>query len=89
MLCFFVCIFAEQTYRMTNNTLLSKIVAMAHLFSHKLLQETVKNVTIPEMEEKIAVLQSRVTAITTKSIYKKTESECEQAFNLDIFHKVL
>jgi len=41
------------------------------------------------MEEKIAVLQSWVNAIENKSIYQKTESECEQAFNLDIFHKVL
>ena len=62
---------------------------MAYLFSHKLLQENIKNLTIPEMEEKIAVLQSWVNAIENKSIYQKTESECEQAFNLDIFHKVL
>lgn len=41
------------------------------------------------MDEKIAVLQSWVNAINNKGIYKKTESECEQAFNNDIFHKVL
>lgn len=62
---------------------------MAHLFSHKLLHDTVKWLAIPQMDEKIAVLQSWVNAINNKSIYKKTESECEQAFNLDIFHKVL
>lgn len=62
---------------------------MAHLFSHKLLHDTVRWLTIPNIDEKIAVLQSWVNAIENKSIYQKTESECEQAFNLDIFHKVL
>ncbi len=62
---------------------------MAQLFSHKLLQDTVKNLLIPWKDEKIAVLQQRVSAIENKSIYKKTESECEQSFNLDIFHNVL
>lgn len=62
---------------------------MANLFSHKLLYDTVKNIMIPDMEEKISVLQLWVNAINNKSITKKTESECEQAFNLDVFHKVL
>lgn len=41
------------------------------------------------MEQKIAVLNQWVSAINNGSLKKKTESECEQAFNNDIFHKVL
>ncbi len=62
---------------------------MAKLFSHKLLQENIATLSIPDVETKIAVLQSWVNAIQNESITKKTESECEQAFNMDIFHKVL
>ncbi len=62
---------------------------MANLFSHKLLQENIKNLVIPDMESKIEVLQLWANAIANGNIKKKTESECEQTFNLDIFHKVL
>jgi Eco57I restriction-modification methylase/TaqI-like C-terminal specificity domain len=62
---------------------------MAKLFSHKLLQENIATLSIPDVETKIAVLQTWVNAIQNESITKKTESECEQAFNMDIFHKVL
>ena len=62
---------------------------MANLFSHKLIEETISNLIIPEMEQKIEVLQSRVKAIQSGNIKKKTESECEQSFNEGIFKQVL
>ena len=60
-----------------------------NLFSRKNLEDTLKNYQIPEIENKIEVLQKWVREIKNGGIYWKTESECEQAFNQDIFQNVL
>lgn len=53
------------------------------------MEDTLKNYKIPEIENKIEVLQKWVREIKNWGIYWKTESECEQAFNQDIFQNVL
>lgn len=53
------------------------------------MEDTLKNYQIPEIENKIEVLQKWVREIKNWGIYWKTESECEQAFNQDIFQNVL
>lgn len=44
---------------------------------------------IPDFDEKLALVQQRYDAQTKGILAKKTETECEQAFNDDIFKQVL
>lgn len=60
-----------------------------NLFSRKNLEDTLKNYQIPGIENKIEILQKWVREIKNGGILWKTESECEQAFNQDIFQNVL
>ncbi len=62
---------------------------MASLFKKKLLQEKVQNYTIADRENKIDIIKQRYHTYNTGNLAKKTESECEQAFNDDFFKQIL
>lgn len=62
---------------------------MAWLFKKKLLKQKLDGYTIPNFEKKLALIQQRYDAQTKWILTKKTETECEQAFNDDIFKQVL
>lgn len=62
---------------------------MPKLFKEKLIKEKLQGFQIPEQETKLAILSSWQKALADDSLHKKTESQCEQAFNNDIFIKIL
>ncbi len=62
---------------------------MAWLFKHKLLTSKIIDLQVPDLEEKVQLLQNRYDAQKSWSLEKKTETECEQAFNDDVFKQVL
>ena len=62
---------------------------MAQLFKKKLLKTKLENFVVPDLEVKIKILQKWVKALKDRSLYAKTESQCEQAFNQDIFVTIL
>ena len=62
---------------------------MAWLFKHKLLTSKITDLQVPDLEEKVQLLQNRYDAQKSWSLEKKTETECEQAFNDDVFKQVL
>jgi len=62
---------------------------MAWLFKKKLLKQKLDGYTIPEFEEKLALVQQWYNAQNKWILSKKNETECEQAFNNDFFKQVL
>ena len=62
---------------------------MAKLFKNKLLKEKLNTFDVPDLEEKINVLAKWANALQDNSLNSKTESQCEQAFNQDIFIDIL
>jgi tRNA G10 N-methylase Trm11 len=62
---------------------------MAGLFKNKIIKENLKKFEIPDFEEKIKIIQGWNEAYQNGSLQNKTETQCEQSFNSDIFIKVL
>ncbi|MFA5080785.1 MAG: DNA methyltransferase [Candidatus Paceibacterota bacterium] len=62
---------------------------MAGLFKNKIIKENLGKFEISNFEEKISVLQSWLNSYKNGELQKKTETQCEQSFNQDIFVKVL
>jgi len=62
---------------------------MAGLFKNKIIKENLGTFEVPNFEEKLSVLKSWLNAYKNGELQKKTETQCEQSFNQDIFVKVL
>lgn len=62
---------------------------MAHLFKHKSLKQALKDIEIAGFEEKKKILQKWRKAYENGELQKKTESQCEQAFNQSFFVELL
>ncbi|OGJ71970.1 hypothetical protein A2454_05205 [Candidatus Peribacteria bacterium RIFOXYC2_FULL_55_14] len=62
---------------------------MASLFKNNVLQEQLALSIVPKFEDRIRIVKQWHTALTDKSLLKKTETQCEQAFNDDFFVKIL
>ncbi|MFA5799461.1 MAG: DNA methyltransferase [Candidatus Peribacteraceae bacterium] len=62
---------------------------MASLFKNNVLQEQLALSIVPKFEERIRIVKQWHAALTDKSLLKKTETQCEQAFNDDFFVKIL
>ncbi|MFA5360059.1 MAG: DNA methyltransferase [Patescibacteria group bacterium] len=62
---------------------------MAGLFKNKIIKENLGVFEITNFEEKVSILKSWLNAYKNGELQKKTETQCEQSFNQDIFVKVL
>ncbi len=62
---------------------------MAGLFKNKMIKGELEKFEIPNLEQKLGIIQSWYDAYNTKELQKKNETQCEQAFNSDFFIKVL
>jgi len=62
---------------------------MANLFKNKIIRDRIEKFDIEDLENKLSTLRSWVIAEDTGELQKRTETQCEQAFNADIFVKVL
>jgi len=62
---------------------------MASIFKNKQIKENLKKFDIPDMKEKIKIIEKWFAVYQDKTLHQKTESECEQAFNQDFFNKIL
>lgn len=62
---------------------------MAGLFKNKTIKAKLAGYEIPNFEEKLTILKSWQEAYQNKSLHKKTESQCEQAFNQSFFIEIL
>ena len=62
---------------------------MAKLFKDRIIKEKIQNLVIPDFEYKIKIAQGWLNAFKDGSLQKKTETQCEQAFNNDFFVKIL
>ncbi len=62
---------------------------MANLFKDSMIKDKLADFEIPEIENKISIIQNWLNAYNDKSLHKKTETECEQAFNNSVFVEVL
>ncbi|MDH3324939.1 MAG: hypothetical protein OEL89_04840, partial [Candidatus Peregrinibacteria bacterium] len=62
---------------------------MAKLFKNKIIQKKLEKYEIPELENKLAVINKWHEMYKAGKLQKQTETQCEQAFNKDIFQDVL
>ena len=62
---------------------------MAGLFKNKMIKEKIERYEIPDFERKIALVKQWSDAYTNGELQKKTETQCEQAFNQDFFIHIL
>jgi len=62
---------------------------MAGLFKNKIIREKIERYEIPDFEQKIALVKQWSDAYTNGELQKKTETQCEQAFNQDFFIHIL
>ncbi|MBU1123605.1 Eco57I restriction-modification methylase domain-containing protein [Patescibacteria group bacterium] len=62
---------------------------MAHLFKNNVLQEKLALSIVPKFDERIEIIKQWHSALKDKSLLKKTETQCEQAFNDDFFINIL
>jgi len=62
---------------------------MAGLFKNKIIKEKIERYEIPDFERKIALVKQWSDAYTNGELQKKTETQCEQAFNQDFFIHIL
>jgi len=62
---------------------------MAALFKNKALKEELRNYSVPDFENKLAIVNQWLNAHRSGNLAEKTESQCEQAFNSDFFEKIL
>jgi len=62
---------------------------MANLFNRKILKESISKATIPELENKLAIIKQWQQTYSSGVLQNKTETECEQAFNQQFFVEIL
>lgn len=62
---------------------------MASIFKRSIVKQKVENLKIVEFDKKLAVVQNWYKAYQDGTLQLKTEGQCEQAFNDDIFKKIL
>lgn len=62
---------------------------MANLFKNKVIKQKIESYQIPNLKDKLSIIMKWHEAYKDGSLSKKTESQCEQAFNQDIFVDVL
>ncbi len=62
---------------------------MAHIFKRSIIKQKVAELRIVDFDKKLAIIESWHKAYQDKSLYKKSEGQCEQAFNDDVFKKIL
>ncbi len=62
---------------------------MAQLFKNKTLKAELKDYVVPDFEQRLAIIKSWHEASKNGSLKKKTETQCEQAFNQDFFVNIL
>lgn len=62
---------------------------MATIFKRTAVKNKIDSTEFDNFEEKLEILKSWYEAYQSGSLQKKTESQCEQAFNNDIFKKIL
>ncbi len=62
---------------------------MADLFKNRIIKEKLESFLLVDIDERVAVIKKWHSAYHDGTLMKKTESQCEQAFNHDFFVKVL
>ncbi|MBU0580864.1 MAG: N-6 DNA methylase [Candidatus Margulisbacteria bacterium] len=62
---------------------------MAKLFKDKQIKKELEGYKIPNFEKKLDLIRGWKRVYDSKELHKKTESQCEQAFNDDFFVKIL
>ncbi|MBI1833898.1 MAG: N-6 DNA methylase [Candidatus Andersenbacteria bacterium] len=62
---------------------------MARLFKDRTITEALENFDISDFDARLKILTSWYDAYKSGELQQKTESQCEQAFNNDVFIKVL
>lgn len=62
---------------------------MSNLFKDRVIKEKLEHFQIDNVENKISILQNWYRAYNIGELQKKTETQCEQAFNADIFVSIL
>lgn len=62
---------------------------MAGLFKNKIIKAELEKFEIPDFDNKIKVIQNWLNFYNNGELAKKTETQCEQSFNQDIFINVL
>lgn len=62
---------------------------MAGLFKNKIIKEELGKFEIPDFDNKLKIIQNWLNFYENGELAKKTETQCEQAFNQDIFVNVL
>lgn len=62
---------------------------MAKLFKNKAIRKDLEKFEIPNFENKIDIVKKWLEAYKSKALHKKTESQCEQAFNQSFFVELL
>ncbi len=62
---------------------------MAKLFKNKIIKDKLEKYEIPELENKLEVVRKWHDMYKAGKLQKQTETQCEQAFNKDIFQDVL
>lgn len=62
---------------------------MAQLFKNKALKEELANYQVPDFENKLKIVQEWLDSKNTGELAKKTETQCEQAFNQSFFVEIL
>ncbi|HEY4511639.1 MAG TPA: TaqI-like C-terminal specificity domain-containing protein [Candidatus Paceibacterota bacterium] len=62
---------------------------MAGLFKNRIIKEQVEKSIVQGSKEKLEIIKAWHDAYESGELQKKTETQCEQAFNSDIFLKVL
>ncbi len=62
---------------------------MANIFKRSTVKQKIAELKVPDFDKKLAIIQQWHNAYLDGSLLNKTEGQCEQAFNDDIFKKVL
>ncbi len=62
---------------------------MSGLFKNKIIKAKLEGYEIPDFEAKLTKIKSWLEAYQNKSLHKKSESQCEQAFNQSFFIEIL
>lgn len=62
---------------------------MANIFKRTTVKQKIAEQTIKDFDKKLAIVQQWYNAYQDGTLQNKTEGQCEQAFNDDIFKKVL
>jgi len=62
---------------------------MAGLFKNRIIKEKLERFTLPDLDNKLAIIQSWYNVYKNGGLHEKNETQCEQAFNSDFFIKIL